>query len=79
MSGQIARIYSWLSRCSTARGSGSRLSCGGPTKVKAHKTFLFTEDLLKVENKGHTGLAHPIALDCKAYMAANDTCYLLLK
>ena len=32
-------------------GSGSRLSLGGPTKVEAHKSFLFTEGLLKVENK----------------------------
>ena len=46
-------IYSRLSRCSTARGSISGLSRGDPTKVKAHKSFLFTEGSLKVEsNKG---------------------------
>ena len=30
-------IYSWLLRCSTARGSSTRLSLVGPTKVKARK------------------------------------------
>ena len=39
--------------CSTARGSGSRFSLQGPTKVKAHKSFLFTESSPKVENKEH--------------------------
>ena len=28
-------LYSWLSRCSTARGSSSGLFLVGPTKVKA--------------------------------------------
>ena len=46
-------IYSQLSRCSTARGSSTGLSFVGPTKVKAHKSFLFTEGSLKVENKGN--------------------------
>ena len=46
-------IYSQLWRCSTARGSNSWLSLGGPTKVKAKKSFLFTEGSLKVEIKEH--------------------------
>ena len=46
-------INSWLSRCSSARGSGSWLYLGNPTKVKANKFFLFTESSLKVENKEH--------------------------
>ena len=46
-------IYSQLSRCITARGSISGLSLGGPTKVKARESFLFTEGSLKVENKEH--------------------------
>ena len=46
-------MYGWLSRCSTARGSSSGLSQGGPTKVKARKSFLFTEFSIKVENKEH--------------------------
>ena len=44
-------MNSRLSRCSTARGSDSRFSLGGPTKVKASKAFLFTEGSLKVERK----------------------------
>ena len=40
-----------LLRSSTARGSSTRLSLVGPTKVKACKFFLFTEGSLKVENK----------------------------
>ena len=36
-------MKSWLLRCSTARGSSTRLSLVGPTKVKARKSFLFTE------------------------------------
>ena len=44
-------IYSLLLRCSTARGSSFGLSVGGPTKVKACKSFLFTESSPKVENK----------------------------
>ena len=38
---------------STSRGSLFRLSQGDPTKVKACKSFLFTEGSLKVENKEH--------------------------
>ena len=34
-------IKSRLSRCSTARGSSTRLSLVGPTKVRACKPFLF--------------------------------------
>ena len=41
-------IYNQLSRSSTARGSGSVLSLGGPAKVKACKSFIFTEGSLKV-------------------------------
>ena len=41
--------YSRLSRCSTARGSNTGLSLVGPTKVKACKSFPFTEGYLKVE------------------------------
>ena len=37
-----------MSRCSTVRGSRSGLSMGGPTKVKAFKSFLFTDGSLKV-------------------------------
>ena len=40
-------IYSELLRWITARGAISRLSHGGPAKVKAHKSFLFTEGSLK--------------------------------
>ena len=39
-------IYSWLSII-------YGLSRGGPTKVKAGKSFLFTEGSLKAENKEH--------------------------
>ena len=46
----LSYIYSWLSRCSTDRGSSTGLSPVGPTKVEAYKTFLFTEGSLKVEN-----------------------------
>ena len=34
-------IYSRLSRCSTAKGSGSRFSLVGPTKVNVGKSFFF--------------------------------------
>ena len=44
-------IYSQLSRYSKAKGSSSGLSQGGPTKVKASKSFLFTDGFLRVENK----------------------------
>ena len=44
-------MYSKFLRCSTARGSNTRLSLVGPTEVKAHKSFRFTEGSLNVENK----------------------------
>ena len=47
----VVKIHSRLSRCSTARGSDSGLCLGGPTRVKAGKSFLFTEGSLKVEKK----------------------------
>ena len=40
-------IYSRLSRCSTARGPGIGFSLVCPTKVKACKSFQFTENSLK--------------------------------
>ena len=46
---ECARMYSRLSRCSTALGSNIRLSLVGPTKVKAHKSSLFTEASLEVD------------------------------
>ena len=46
-------INSWLSKCSTAWGFKTGLSLVGPTKVKACKSFLFTDGSLKVENKEH--------------------------
>ena len=49
----ISYIYSLLSRCSTARGSCSRLALGGPTKVTACESFLSTEGSLKVENNSN--------------------------
>ena len=47
------RIHSRLRRCSTARVSSTELFLVGPTKVKAPKSFLYTEGSLKVENKEH--------------------------
>ena len=49
----VLNIHSRLSRCSTARGSSTRLSLVVPTKVKVCKSFLITEGSLKVENKEH--------------------------
>ena len=49
VTGRRAFINSRLSRCITARGSSTVLSLEGPTKVKAHKSFLFTECSLKVD------------------------------
>ena len=46
-------IYSWLSRCSTARGSSTGLLLVGPGKVKACESFLFTEGSPECENKEH--------------------------
>ena len=42
-------IYSWLSRRSTARGSSTGLVPVGSTKVKAQKSFPFTEGTSEVE------------------------------
>ena len=57
-------IYIRLSRCGTARGSSTGFSLVGPAKVKACKSFLFTEGTPKVENKEHflsplTQIANP--------------------
>ena len=41
-------IHIRLSRCFTAKGSSTGLSLVGPTKVKACKSFLFTEGSLKL-------------------------------
>ena len=49
----VVSTNSRLSRGTTARGSCSGLSLGGPTKVKARNSFLFTEGSLKAENKEH--------------------------
>ena len=46
-------IYSRLLRCSAARGAIFGLSLGSPTKIKS---FIFTENSLKVENKKNTCL-----------------------
>ena len=47
------KIYSQLSRCSTARESSTGLSLVGLTNVEARKSFLFTEGSLEVKNKEH--------------------------
>ena len=44
-------IYSRLSRCSTAKGSITRLFLVGPAKVKASKSILLTEGSPEVEIK----------------------------
>ena len=44
-------IYSLLSGCCTAWGTITRLLLVGPTKVKARKSFLFTEKFQCIENK----------------------------
>ena len=46
-------IYSQWSRCCTAKGSNTKLSLVGPTKVKAHKPFLFTKKFPCIKNKEH--------------------------
>ena len=46
-------MYSGLPRFITARWSNTGLSLVGTNKVKARKSFLFTEGSLKVENKEH--------------------------
>ena len=48
---KITQVQIKLSRCSTARGSCSGFSLGGPTNVSACKYFLFTGSYLTVENK----------------------------
>ena len=45
------QIHSQLLWCSTARGSNTGLFLVGLNKVKARKSFLFTEESIKVENK----------------------------
>ena len=49
--GECLKLYSWLSRCCTARVSSTGLLLEGPTKVKARNSFLFTVCSLKVVNK----------------------------
>ena len=49
----MAKIPSRLSRFSTASRCISRLFLEGSTKVKAGKSFLFSEGSLKVKNKEH--------------------------
>ena len=44
-------ICSLLSKFSTARGLNTRFSLVGPTKVKACKSFVFSQKLRIVENK----------------------------
>ena len=44
-------IYSQLLRSCTARGSSTGLFQGGPTKVKARKSILFTEGSPEVKRK----------------------------
>ena len=44
----IRDIYSRLSRRIMVRGSGTELLLEGPTKIKACKSFLFTESFLTV-------------------------------
>ena len=46
----ISKIFSWLLRCCTARGSTTRLTLVGPTMVRASKSFLFTEMFPSIEN-----------------------------
>ena len=42
---------STLSRCCTSKWSSTRFSLVGPTKVKARKSYLFSEKFLYIENK----------------------------
>ena len=46
-------IYCQWSRCCTAKGFNTGFSLVGPTKVKAHKSFLFTEKFPCIEDKEH--------------------------
>ena len=50
----IRDLYSWLPRCSTARGSSTRLVTVGPTMVKACKSVLFTEGTPEVQVKKYS-------------------------
>ena len=45
-------MYYWLLRCITVRGPSAGSSQISPTKVEAHKYFLFTESslVLKIKN-----------------------------
>ena len=43
--------YSWLTRCCTARGYSKGFFHFSPTKVKAGKSFLFTESSLVLKIK----------------------------
>ena len=45
------KIYSWLLSCFTARGSGTGFSRVSPVKVKARKSFLYTEKFFCIEIK----------------------------
>ena len=51
--GKASFINGQSSRCCTARGSSTRFSLVGPTKVKACKSFLFTVKFPCIENKEH--------------------------
>ena len=42
------KMYRRLSRYSTARVTGTGFSRVGPTKVKVHQSFLFTESSLRI-------------------------------
>ena len=53
LSGMVPLMNSQLSRCWIARGSYSKFSLVGPTKVKARKSFLLTEKFPCIENKEH--------------------------
>ena len=44
----FSKIYSQLPRCSTAWGTDIGFSLVGPTKVKACKSFIFTESSHRV-------------------------------
>ena len=44
-------MYSWLSRCSIERGPDPWYNWGGPAKVGARKSFLFTESSLVAKTK----------------------------
>ena len=69
-----------VARRSAARGFSSGLSLGGPTKVKAHKSYQFAEGSLKVENKEH--LFDFIVTLCVSYiltLASTNSSYQQIK